>query len=299
MQAGLTLVGSHGPQDRSGRHYTKPRAAVTVRGGHRVTVADCRFTQLGGAGAVLESGTRHSTVTRCRFTDLASGALYLGDLDPHPPTPEAADQGNHVTYNEISHCGTEFTDAVGIWAGYTRDLTISHNTVEHLPYSGISLGWGWNQPEAHDPWLGDNTIHANRIVDVLQPHIGQHDGGAIYTQGQQPGTVVTGNYINRSEYPARLTDGNGVYLDEQSSHIAVTGNVVTRVGYKWVSNWAEYGVDNHASGNWTDNTVTPPLSGGGSTMTDNQVALTALPPEAVTVAGQAGAGPWPAPVAEL
>lgn len=35
MQAGLTLTGATGPVDHAGRFYTKPSAAVTVRGGRR------------------------------------------------------------------------------------------------------------------------------------------------------------------------------------------------------------------------------------------------------------------------
>jgi beta-glucuronidase len=294
-QAGLTLTGATGPKDQSGQYYTKPAAALTVSGGRHITVQDCRFSGLGGAGAVLQDGTTGSAVTGSRFTGVSSGAVYVGDTDPHPAAG-ARDQGNTVSYDTITGIGAEFTDAVGIWAGYTEGLTVAHNTLEDLPYSGISVGWGWNQPQAQNPWLGGNTISGNRIIDVMRPMspaVGQHDGGAIYTQGQQPGTVISGNYIDRTG-----TD-NGVYLDEESSHIHVTGNVVTRTGVKWLSNWASYGVDNHADHNWTDSTTTPPLSGTGSTMTDDWTGLTWLPADAVAVAEAAGAGPWPAPVDQL
>ncbi|WP_194897375.1 right-handed parallel beta-helix repeat-containing protein [Catenulispora pinisilvae] len=297
-QAGLTLTGASGPLGEAGSHYTKPVAALTVRGGRRVTVSGCEFVHLGGAGAVLEAGTKDSTVTASTFADMSSGGLYVGDIDPHPGA-DAADEGNTVSFNTFHGTGAEFTDSVAIWAGYTRNLTIERNTLEHLPYSGISIGWGWNQPEAQDPWLGGNRITGNRITDVLRVAERQYDGGAIYTQGPQRGTVIEANYINRSEYGTTANDGNGIYLDEQSSHILVTGNVVTRVGYKWVSNWAEYGVENRAAGNWTDNTITPAFSGAGSVMEDNAEGLTELPPEAVRVAEQAGAGPWPAPVEAL
>jgi len=294
-QAGFTLTGASGPLGAAGSYYTKPVAALTVRGGRRITVTDCEFVHLGGAGAVLEAGTKDTAVTACAFRDLSSGGVYVGDIDPHP-APEAADERNAVSFNTFRDTGAEFTDSVAIWAGYTRNLAVERNTLEHLPYSGISVGWGWNQPEAQDPWLGDNRIVGNRIMDVLRVAERQHDGGAIYTQGPQRGTVVEANYIDRSEYGTTANDGNGIYLDEQSSYILVTGNVVTRVGYKWVSNWAEYGVENRAAGNWTDNTITPAFSGVGSVMEDNAEGLTELPPEAVRVAEQAGAGPWPAPI---
>ncbi|WP_328951629.1 right-handed parallel beta-helix repeat-containing protein [Streptomyces sp. NBC_00184] len=286
MQAGLTLTGATGPVDHAGRFYTKPAAAVTVRGGRGVSIENTRFTHLGGAGAVLEAGTKDSSVTRSSFTDLSSGAVYVGDTEPMPGA-ELTGERNTVAYNTISRTGVEYTDAVGIWAGYEAELTVDHNSLDHLPYSGISVGWGWNQTEAQTSVLRDNKVTNNRITDVMEVARQQHDGGAIYTQGAQPGTVLSGNYINRSAYGNTERDGNGIYLDEQSSHITVEKNVITRIGYKWVSNWADYGIENTARHNWTD-TAAPALGGRGSVMTDNRTGLDRLPAEALAVAARAG-----------
>ncbi|MFD0623637.1 hypothetical protein ACFQ2K_52890 [Streptomyces sanglieri] len=84
MQAGLTLTGATGPVDHAGRFYTKPSAAVTVRGGRHISIENGRFGRLGGAGAILEAGTKDSSVTRSSFTDLSSGAVYVGDTEPMP-----------------------------------------------------------------------------------------------------------------------------------------------------------------------------------------------------------------------
>ncbi|MFJ1680363.1 right-handed parallel beta-helix repeat-containing protein [Streptomyces sp. NPDC088251] len=287
MQAGLTLTGATGPVDHAGRFYTKPAAAVTVRGGQRVSIENARFSRLGGAGAILEAGTKDSSVTRSSFTDLSSGAVYVGDTEPMPSAALAGER-NTVAYNTITRSGVEYTDSVGIWAGYEAELTVDHNSLDHLPYSGISVGWGWNQPEAQKSVLRDNKVTNNRITDVMEVAQEQHDGGAIYTQGAQPGTVVSGNYINRSAFGNTERDGNGIYLDEQSSHIVVEKNVITRIGYKWVSNWADYGIQNTARGNWTD-TAAPALGGSGSVMTDNLTGLDRLPAEALTFAARAGA----------
>jgi beta-glucuronidase len=129
------------------------------------------------------------------------------------------------------------------------------------------------------------------LIDVMRPEAGQHDGGAIYTQGTQPGTVISGNYVDRSDYPKTDGEGaNGIYLDEQSSYILVEHNVLTRISYKWVSNWAGYGIENTVTHNWSSTTA-PPLSGTGSTLVDNQEGLTVLPSEAIAVARAAGANP--------
>ncbi|MFF3171586.1 right-handed parallel beta-helix repeat-containing protein [Streptomyces sp. NPDC057900] len=287
MQAGLTLTGATGPVDHAGRYYTKPAAAVTVRGGRRVRIESSRFSHLGGAGAILEAGTKDSSLTRSSFTDLSSGAVYVGDTEPMPEASLAGER-NTVAYNTISRSGVEYTDSVGIWAGYEAGLSIDHNSLDHLPYSAISVGWGWNQPEAQKSVLRDNKVTGNRITDVMEVAQQQHDGGAIYTQGAQPGTVLSGNYINRSAYGNTERDGNGIYLDEQSSHITVERNVITRIGYKWVSNWADYGIQNTARGNWTD-TAAPALGGTGSVMTDNLTGLDRLPAQALAVAARAGA----------
>ncbi|MCG8969634.1 right-handed parallel beta-helix repeat-containing protein [Streptomyces sp. CL12-4] len=286
-QAGLTLTGATGPVDHAGRHYTKPAAALTVRGGRNIRIDRAGFSRLGGAGAILEAGTKDSSLTRSSFTDLSSGAIYVGDTEPRPGDALAGER-NTVAYNTISRSGVEYTDSVGIWAGYEAELAVEHNTLSHLPYSGISVGWGWNQPEAQVSVLRDNKVTANRITDVMEVAHEQHDGGAIYTQGAQPGTVLSENYINRSAFGNTERDGNGIYLDEQSSHILVEKNVVTRIGYKWVSNWADYGVENTARSNWTD-TAAPGLSGRGSTTTDNLTGLDRLPAEALAVAARAGA----------
>ncbi|WP_222871166.1 right-handed parallel beta-helix repeat-containing protein [Nonomuraea sp. PA05] len=288
-QAGLTLTGATGPEDHAGRYYTKPAAAVVVNGGSDVTITGAAFAHLGGAGVILQAGTRDSAVTGSTFTDLSSGAVYVGDTEPNPPA-ELRGERNTVARNTITLAGREFTDAVGIWAGYETGLRVDHNTLERLPYSGISVGWGWNQPVAQSPGMRDNQVTNNRIVDAMMVADQQHDGGAIYTQGPQPGTVISGNYVNRSAYGNTERDGNGVYLDEQSSHIRVEGNVITRVGYKWISNWAGYGIENLATGNWTDTTA-PALSGRGSQQVDNFTALELLPEAALRVAAAAGARP--------
>ncbi|MFD7923372.1 right-handed parallel beta-helix repeat-containing protein [Streptomyces sp. NPDC059740] len=285
-QAGLTLTGTTGPVDHAGRHYTKPAAALTVRGGSRVTVDHAAFSHLGGAGAVLEAGTKDTAVTDSTFTDLSSGALYVGDTEPDP-APELAGQRNTVARNTITHTGVEYSDAVGIWAGYEAGLRVDHNTLTDLPYSGISVGWGWNQPEARQSVLRDNRITANRITDAMQADAAQHDGGGIYTQGAQPGTVISGNYVDRVGYGSAQHDGNGVYLDEQSSYIRVEANVITRVPGKYISNWADYGIQNTGTGNWTDSDAPAP-AGAGSSLHDH-TRLTELPAAAVAVAARAGA----------
>jgi hypothetical protein len=77
------------------------------------------------------------------------------------------------------------------------DNTLAHNDIDHLFYSGISLGWSWD--------LGPVAAH-NNLVEYNHRHdIGQgllSDMGGIYTLGISPGTVLPYNRIHDVERAA-------------------------------------------------------------------------------------------------
>jgi hypothetical protein len=73
---------------------------------------------------------------------------------------------------------------------------------------------------------GNNHIHANRVEE----HVSLlHDAGAIYTLGNQPGTVIDRNYVRRSE--------KAMYTDEGSTGIYSHDNVVQSPYY--MAHWAD------------------------------------------------------------
>lgn len=44
----------------------------------------------------------------------------------------------------IHNVGHEFPGNCGITAFYSRGLRLLHNEIYNIPYTGISVGWGWN-----------------------------------------------------------------------------------------------------------------------------------------------------------
>ncbi len=93
---------------------------------------------------------------------------------------------------------------------------IIHNEISNIPYTGVSLGWGWssttNSTTAHD-----NLIANNLITDLTQRG---RDGGGIYTLGPEPGTLIDSNVIRRMK-----GDYACYYLDEGSALITLKNNV--------------------------------------------------------------------------
>jgi hypothetical protein len=126
-----------------------------------------------------------------------------------------------ISDNVFTDCAREDWGCVGIAAGYVRHVSIAHNDVSHLPYTGISLGWGWTKMTNV---MSDNNIIANRIR-----HIGTRLGdlGGIYTLSAQPGTVVADNSIEDIQPSIYVPDPHHwfyLYTDEGSSGITVRDN---------------------------------------------------------------------------
>ena len=87
---------------------------------------------------------------------------------------------NTVADCTVSHAAVEFRGHPALLVGFSRGTTLEHNELSQLPYSAISLGWGWdNYPYTYG---GLNQINYNHIHDHMRV-LG--DGGAIYTLGAQ------------------------------------------------------------------------------------------------------------------
>jgi hypothetical protein len=128
----------------------------------------------------------------------------------------------HNTINRclVARCGQLDYGAVGIWVGIARDSKLSQNLISHLPYTGISVGWKWdNTPTG----LARITVERNHIHDVLQK---MSDGGGIYTLGRQPGTILRQNHIHDIPVNLGRAESNGIFMDEGSSEILVEDNTI-------------------------------------------------------------------------
>ena len=123
-----------------------------------------------------------------------------------------------IYQNLIKNVAVEYSGCVGLFAGYLVNTTIAHNDIEELPYTGISLGWGW---DAKTSYARDNHILNNKIQNVV---LKLSDGGGIYTLGPQPGSKVRGNYIHNVKNLYA-----GIYHDEGSAFFDTYHNLILEV----------------------------------------------------------------------
>ncbi len=240
LQAGMYLTEAYKlrPQiDRPNNHKLdnqgwlgRANAAVELRYAEDVNFDGCRFEHLGGSGLDYVYACRRGTTTHCTFTDIAMNGYVCGSFSPEgleTHLPYAPTDFREVcTGQTVSNCDfhnvtNEDWGCVAIAAGYVNGITIDHNTIHDVSYTGISLGWGWNRDLV---CMKDNKVHANLIYNYAQ-HM--YDCAGIYTLGNQPGTVISENVVRDIARPSYVHDPNHwfyLYTDEGSSNITIKDN---------------------------------------------------------------------------
>ncbi|MFE2040336.1 discoidin domain-containing protein [Streptomyces sp. NPDC059477] len=263
-QAGFRMVGADNPDFDSTRlDWQKTPGAVNVSHGHDIGFEGNTFTHLGAVGLNLNTGTQGTDITGNVFRQIAATGIQIGGveaIDAHPDDPRDITKDTLVDNNVVTKVADQYNGSVGILAGYTDNTEITHNKVYDLPYTGISVGWGWGLTDAggnssypnnggvpvwDTPTISqDSVVTDNEISDIMKS---QADGGAIYTLSDNPGGTVSGNYIHG--VPAHAY--GAVYHDEGSSGWENTGNAMCDVSFQWLlMNHAE---GNTATANYTSN----------------------------------------------
>jgi hypothetical protein len=239
IQAGMFMLDGYslkmpGTPDKAGLENQawigRPPAALELVGAHHMRFERCQFLHLASAGLDYQSGTHDDAVVGCTFRDIAGNGIQVGKFSdegtethlPYAPTDEREISTNELLENNLlTDCGNEDWGCVGIAAGYVRGISIRHNEVAQMPYTGISMGWGWTKTANA---MRDNRVQANYIH-----HYAQHtyDVAGIYTLSAQPGTLITENRVDeigRAPYVHDPDHWFYLYLDEGSSNITVQDN---------------------------------------------------------------------------
>jgi hypothetical protein len=110
---------------------------------------------------------------------------------------------------------------VGIGIGFARNVSILHNDISNVNYTGISVGWGWTKTIN---CMRNNLVHANHIHHFASQ---MYDVGGIYTLSAQPNTEISENSIHDLEKAPYAHDQKHyqyIYFDEGSSYIRSKNN---------------------------------------------------------------------------
>ncbi len=193
---------------------------------HHIEFKGCIFQHMGGMGVEFVHSTHDNLILDSTFRDIASnGITVCSSNEPNPPEARIC-QSEVIRGNTITRVAQEYTGGVGIAVIYARGVVIEKNKVSDLPYTGISVGWGWT---SESTVLQDNLVQENEIFRVMQLH---DDGAGIYTLSRQPGTRLVKNKIHDirpSTWAARGSPIAGIYLDEGTTEVVVELNTIENV----------------------------------------------------------------------
>lgn len=260
------------PENDGYSSYLKTPAAITMDCTKAVNFSCCRFEYMGGCAMDIQHGSYDNTVSDCKFHLIAANGIQMGGFtmkDAHPEDFRHIVRNIQIINNYFNDIGYEYKGSVAILAGYVSGISILHNEISNVAYSGISVGWGWGiwdvdayennltKPSDNLPFFrvptiaAGNKINYNHIHHVMQK---LHDGGGIYTLSMQADSSIIGNLIhdngsyNADGYKNGLLVGGagqnedelsrvtrmagfpgGIYLDEGTGGFEVSGNIVYNV----------------------------------------------------------------------
>ncbi|MGE9313237.1 L-rhamnose mutarotase [Niabella sp. CJ426] len=233
---------------------TRPGAAVTASFARDISFNGCRFEHIASTGLDYHMGIKSSKVNGSLFKDIGGTAILAGSfadegmeihLPYNPKDERVVTDSITLTNNLVTDATNEDWGSVGIGLGYTRNSTVANNDIENVNYSGISMGWGWSpKPNV----MRNNKVLANKIH-----HFGKqnYDCAGIYTLSAQPGSLISGNYIDsiyKAPYAHLPSHWFYLYTDEGSSHITIKDNWTRTQKYlqnnngpgnQWINNGPE------------------------------------------------------------
>lgn len=194
------------------------KAQFEVNNADNINIKDCEFACLGSGAVSMIDSVSNSEITGNIIRDISGTGIRIGH-----PTHNRQREGIEVcsniniTNNVIRRIAGETFNNCGITVYYEKYINILHNDIENVPYSGISIGWGWGSGAAYN--CSDIDVSYNKIQSVMNT---LHDGGGIYTLGPLKNTKISNNYLKG--HGSR--SGGMIYNDNGSAFIEVYNNVI-------------------------------------------------------------------------
>jgi hypothetical protein len=193
-------------------------AAIMANGIRNCAFEDCEIAHVGDHGIWLRTACKDNRLVKCRLHDLGIGGVRIGV--PYGVSSDAeTSSGNVVDNCHLYDGGHVYAGGVGLWVGQAFGNRLTHNEIHDFTYTGISIGWTWGDDETR---CRDNVIEHNHVHHVMNRML--NDGGAIYTLGKSPGSIIRGNVFH-DVWPWSAI-GWGIYLDATTNRYLVEDNLV-------------------------------------------------------------------------
>ncbi|MHB8952185.1 MAG: right-handed parallel beta-helix repeat-containing protein [Pirellulaceae bacterium] len=272
---GLTFHNSDWVHDPRGNSSTQAAvevpAALMADGARHCTIEDCEVAHVGTYGIWLRRGCTDCQVRRNRLFDLGAGGIRVGEAKM-ASTDAAESSRNVVDNNHIYDGGHVYAAGVGVWVAQSSHNRISNNDIHDLDYTGISIGWNWDDaPNRTD----HNVIERNHVHHVARGVLS--DAGLIYCLGVSPGSVIRDNLFHDIWPYAQPPFGWGIYLDATCGEYLVENNLVYNTlsgGLMYNNGGHEHVIQNNIFATSANHALWPYMEKRPSTFRRNIIYLT-------------------------
>ncbi len=230
-----------------------------------VTIRQCVLTQLGGNAIFFSNYNRHGKVNDNHiFNAGASAVAFVGAAEAvrspafryekfvpwnemdYTPGPASDNYPAHCSAegNLVHHIGETEKQSAGVQIEMASDITVSHNTIYHVPRAGINIGdgcWGGHLISHNDvfhtvletgdhgafnSWGRDRFWRPERhIIDSIvaaQPAI-------KFLDAMKPTVIRNNRFACDHGWDIDLDDGSGNYIIE--NNVCLSGGLKLREGY--------------------------------------------------------------------
>jgi Fibronectin type III domain len=245
VQAGYTLTGLRGYAREGLCQFvaggTCPFGAWTKEPGNiqfsfdqRISFLNDRFVHLGATALNLANGSQGDVVEGCVFTDISGNGIDVGGVNLPDAAGAAQTRGVSVVNNHLYGLADEYHGGVAILVGYAADTIISHNQIDHVPYTSISMGWGGWPDKIHQAsvpnFSHDNVVSDNLVYDFVQMLT---DGGGIYTLGITGASMASGEKVSGNVVYDQLDWSFALHSDNGATYVTYERNVLYNNVYDW------------------------------------------------------------------
>jgi hypothetical protein len=200
--------------------------AINVNHADSVSFENGAIKHVGNEGINFTNDVVNSQIVGNAITDIGGSGIniahpqhvYIGDggsNEKYSASEEGVVQDILISNNLIYQPTRLYSGHAAITAFFTDGLVIENNQIQDTKYSGVSLGWGWNNfaeetiPTNPTTVAQNNKFNNNRVYNVMTE---LHDGGAFYTLGSQPNSEASGNYVK-----APTINFQGVYHPDEGT----------------------------------------------------------------------------------
>ena len=166
--------------------YTAIEGQVILKYANDITIKNCRFEHLSGAGIYLPSNDSNIVIEGNIFHDLTAAAVIVGHGVNDAFNSSICNNIN-INNNVVRAIGADFYQSSGIYANITKNLNILHNDVADVAYFGINQRYNPDSLHnlANPMYSGNTNILYNMVSDF----------GTAAKYGFGTGDIVAGVYM--------------------------------------------------------------------------------------------------------